>query len=307
MSFLTVNHASKRFRSGGVLGGIETLAVNDVSFSLDADDPEIFTVIGESGSGKTTLARMILGLERPSEGAITIDGMSIDQKLTKQDRHALMTKVQPVFQNPFEAFNPLTRVDTYLTATARGFLNAKPDAYDEILDSALVKVGLSLAEIGGRYPHELSGGQLQRVAIARALICKPRLIIADEPVSMVDASLRLSIVNLLRELCDKERVNVIYITHDLATAYYISDRIMIMQQGNVVETGPARLVLDDPQHPYAQLLKSSVLSVDDIGKNALKVDDDLLEQLNATRQFADAPLRELADGRFARLAPQTPE
>ncbi len=302
MSFLTVNNVTKRFQSGGVLGGHETLAVNDVSFVLDAENPEIYTIIGESGSGKTTLARMILGLERPSEGSIEIDGTFVDQKTSSKVRNELMVKVQPVFQNPFEAFNPLTRVDTYLASTAKSLLKASQSEVDDVMDEALVKVGLSLAEIKGRYPHELSGGQLQRVAIARALICKPRLIIADEPVSMVDASLRMSIVNLLRQLCDEERVNVIYITHDLATAYYISDRIMIMQQGNVVEMGPARLILDDPQHPYSQLLKSSVLSVEDIGKDALQVDNDLLEALEATRQYANTPLRELDDGRMARVA-----
>lgn len=124
-------------------------------------------------------------------------------------------------------------------------------------DDALRSVGLSLAEIRDRFPHQLSGGQLQRVAIARALISRPALLVADEPVSMIDASLRASIVNLLR---DRNGLSIIYITHDLATAYYVSDRIIIMRQGSVVESGDARAVLDNPQHPYSQLLKSSVLS-----------------------------------------------
>jgi peptide/nickel transport system ATP-binding protein len=130
----------------------------------------------------------------------------------------------------------------------------------EASDTALKSVGLSLAEVRGRFPHQLSGGQLQRVAIARALISKPALLVADEPVSMIDASLRASIVNLLRELRDRNGLTIIYITHDLATAYYVSDRIIIMRQGRVVESGDARAVLDNPQHPYSQLLKSSVLS-----------------------------------------------
>ena len=125
---------------------------------------------------------------------------------------------------------------------------------------ALKSVGLSLGEVRGRFPHELSGGQLQRVAIARALISRPSLLVADEPVSMIDASLRASIVNLLRGLRDERGLSIIYITHDLATAYYVSDRIAIMRQGEVVESGNARAVLDDPQHPYSRLLKSSVLS-----------------------------------------------
>ncbi len=135
---------------------------------------------------------------------------------------------------------------------------------------------MSLAEIRGRFPHELSGGQLQRVAIARALIPKPALLIADEPVSMVDASLRMSIVNLLKSLRDEFGVSVIYITHDLATAYYISNRIMIMQRGRVVEMGDARLILDTPEHPYSRLLKASVLSTADAGNGQLEVDTNLL-------------------------------
>jgi peptide/nickel transport system ATP-binding protein len=177
-----------------------------------------------------------------------------------------MSRVQPVFQNPFEAFNPLKRVDTYLASTTRRFLKLRSRSEIEAaMDAALQKVGLSLAEVGGRFPHELSGGQLQRAAIARALIPNPPLLVADEPVSMVDASLRMSIINLLRQLRDRMQVCVIYITHDLATAYYISDRLMIMQRGLVVEMGPARAVLDAPEHPYSQLLKSSVLSVDALG------------------------------------------
>ena len=134
------------------------------------------------------------------------------------------------------------------------------------------KVGLSLAEVKGRFPHELSGGQLQRTAIARALISSPLLIVADEPVSMVDASLRMSIVNLFRRLHDDLKVSILYITHDLATAYTISDRVIIMQKGRVVETGPAREVLMHPQHPYSILLKKSVLSPDDVGKGRLKAE-----------------------------------
>jgi len=125
-----------------------------------------------------------------------------------------------------------------------------------------VQVGLSLAEVRGRYPHELSGGQLQRVAVARALIPKPKLIVADEPVSMVDASLRMAIVNLFKTLRDTLGITIVYITHDLATAYYISDRLIIMQRGKVVEGGDARTVLDNPQHPYARSLKEAVLLPD---------------------------------------------
>jgi peptide/nickel transport system ATP-binding protein len=174
-----------------------------------------------------------------------------------------MAAVQPIFQNPFEAFNPLKRVDRYLLATAHRFsAQAAHSDAERLANEALRKVGLSFAEVHRRFPHELSGGQLQRVAIARALIPGPALIVADEPVSMVDASLRMAIVNLFKTLRDHLGVSIIYITHDLATAYYISDRIIIMQKGKVVEGGSARAVLDNPQHPYSILLKSSVLSPD---------------------------------------------
>jgi peptide/nickel transport system ATP-binding protein len=204
---------------------------------------------------------MILGIERPTAGRLVFDGIEVASIRTTAERMRFMHAVQPIFQNPFEAFNPMKRVERYLFATAERMAGLSVET--DILaaaDNALRDVGLSLAEVRGRFPHELSGGQLQRVAIARALIPEPALLVADEPVSMIDASLRASIVNLLRELRDRNGLTIIYITHDLATAYYVSDRIIIMRHGQVVESGDARTVLDNPQHPYSQLLKSSVLS-----------------------------------------------
>jgi ABC-type glutathione transport system ATPase component len=256
-ALLEVDRVSRTY-SSGLLAGRRVVAVRDVSLCLQNDRPEIFTIVGESGSGKTTLARMILGLVAPSSGTIRFKGTDLAEL---PSRLAFMREVQSIFQNPFEAFNPMKRVDRYLFATARRMAELASDAaVTEASDRALRDVGLSLAEVRGRFPHELSGGQLQRVAIALALISKPALLVADEPVSMIDASLRASIVNLLRALCRRERVSVVYITHDLATAYYVSDRIVIMRRGEVVERGEARAVLDDPQHPYSKLLKSSVLS-----------------------------------------------
>ena len=270
---LEVSHVSKRFTMGGLLSRKTVQAVDDASLSLSAETPEIFTIIGESGSGKTTLARMILGLELPSSGEISFRGKTVSHKVGRQERLEFMANVQPVFQNPFEAFNPLKRIDRYLDSTARRFLRLRHrDDIDAAMDGALQKVGLSLAEVKGRYPHEMSGGQLQRAAIARALIPNPPLLVADEPVSMVDASLRMSIVNLLRSLRDDLKVSVIYITHDLATAYYISNRLIIMQRGRIVEMGDARTVLDNPEHPYSRLLKASVLSTEDAGAGKLATD-----------------------------------
>lgn len=259
-ALLEVDSVSRIYRQG-LIAARSVTAANGVSLRLEAERPEILTVVGESGSGKTTLARMILGMLPPSSGSVRFRGRNLATIHGTRARLAFMKEVQPVFQNPFEAFNPMKRLDRYLFATARHMAGIMGEAaIRDAADAALKEVGLSLAEVSRRYPHELSGGQLQRVAIARALISRPALLVADEPVSMIDASLRASIVNLLRGLRERRGVSIIYITHDLATAYYVSDRILIMRHGKVVESGEARAVLDNPQHPYSQLLKSSVLS-----------------------------------------------
>jgi ABC-type oligopeptide transport system ATPase subunit len=260
-ALLELAHVSKTFTRGGLLSSRRIHAVLDVSFQIAADRPVIFTIIGESGSGKSTLARMILNIAQPTSGFIVFRGTDLKRVRGSAARHAFMRQVQPIFQNPFEAFNPLKRLDHYLYVTARRFAGvADPPEIQRRADRALRQVGLSLPEVSGRFPHELSGGQLQRVSIARALLANPALIVADEPVSMVDASLRVSIVNLFRSLRDELGISTVYITHDLATAYYISNELIIMQRGKVVESGPARAVLSDPQHPYSRLLKDAVLS-----------------------------------------------
>ncbi|PYE82462.1 ABC transporter ATP-binding protein [Pseudoroseicyclus aestuarii] len=303
-ALLEVDAVSKSFPMGGLLSREQIEAVVDIDVTLLQDRPEIFTIVGESGSGKTTLARLILGLETPTRGEIRHLGQPVGAGRFGAQRHAFMSAVQPVFQNPFEAFNPLKRVDRYLASTARAFRSLTRRAEIEAaMDAALVDVGLSLEEIRGRYPHELSGGQLQRAAIARALVCEARILIADEPVSMVDASLRMAIVNLLRRLRDDKGVTVIYITHDLATAYYISDRIMIMQKGRVVETGPARRVLNAPQHPYSRLLKASVLSAADAGQGNLAPAQDLFEASQEALEVArDSRMIDLGEGHSVRRA-----
>ncbi|MCB9946133.1 MAG: ABC transporter ATP-binding protein [Geminicoccaceae bacterium] len=258
---LSVEHVGKTFAGTGLFSRRLVRAVDNVDFSLPSGEAQIFTVIGESGSGKSTLARMILGMIEPTDGRIVFEGRDLAAVRSRADRLAFMKRVQPIFQNPFEAFNPLKKVDRYLFNSARRFLGARGrPAIERAADMALNKVGLTLAEVKGRFPHELSGGQLQRIAVARALVSEPHLIVADEPVSMVDASLRMSIVNLFRSLRDELGVSIIYITHDLATAYYISDRLIIMQAGKVVESGNARTVLDAPTHPYAIRLKDAVLA-----------------------------------------------
>jgi ABC-type oligopeptide transport system ATPase subunit len=259
-ALLDVSHVGKIFTRGGLFSSRRIVAVDDVSFQVGAGGPEIFTIIGESGSGKTTLSRMILNIERPTSGRLVFDGIDLTTVRSSAGRMAFMHKVQPIFQNPFEAFNPLKQLDRYLFMTRRRF-HAEGDqaTIEAAVDGALRKVGLSLKEVRRRYPHELSGGQLQRVAIARALLSNPKLIVADEPVSMVDASLRMSIVNLFKALRDDLGISIIYVTHDLATAYHISDRIIIMQKGSVVESGDAKTVLNAPQHPYSRQLRAAVL------------------------------------------------
>jgi peptide/nickel transport system ATP-binding protein len=262
-NLLDVENVNKIFTRGGLVSRRVNHAVDDVSFSLAADKPEVFTIIGESGSGKTTLAGMILNSVAPTSGRILFRGRDLRDVRSRHDRLEFMSHVQAIFQNPFDAFNPLKRVDRYLFSAAERFTECRTSGEAaERADEALRKVGLSLAEIRGRYPHEMSGGQLQRVAIARALVSNPSLIVADEPVSMIDASLRMTVINLFKKLRDELGVSIIYITHDLATAYYISDRLIIMQKGKVVEGGDARTVLAAPQHPYSIKLRQAVLSVD---------------------------------------------
>src|SRR5215217_884991 len=199
-ALLELDGVCKDYRIGGFFDSSTLHAVKNVSFTLTDEKPEIFTIVGESGSGKTTTARMILGNETLTSGTLRFMRRDITAIRSRADKLAFMAKAQPIFQNPFEAFNPLTTLDYYLYSTARRFLGLKDRAAVEAAtDKALNHVGLSLAEVRGRYSHELSGGQLQRIAVARALIPGPKLIVADEPVSMVDASLRMSIVNLFRE------------------------------------------------------------------------------------------------------------
>lgn len=254
---LEVEHLSKIFSMGSILSRIRITAVDNVTF--DVTPAEIFTLAGESGCGKTTTAKIILGFEEPTQGVVVHNG----KRDIKTHRVWQTEGVQAVFQDPFSTFNHLRMVESYFFETVANYklASGKADAV-EYIDRKLKAVGLSFEEFHGKYPSEFSGGQLQRISIARALMTNPTLLIADEPVSMVDASLRMSIVNLFKKLRDDYNVSVLYITHDLATAYYVSDRIGVMFRGNMVEMGSVEKVLMEPKHPYTQLLRESIPEAD---------------------------------------------
>lgn len=256
---LEVQNLTKVYSVGSLFSRSKITAVENVSFYIKPS--EIFTLAGESGCGKTTTAKIILGFEEPTSGKIFFKNNPISIK--KSNRHSFLRKVQAVFQNPFESFNPLLTVDDIFFETVYNYrvANNKDEAV-KLIDEKLKVVGLSFEDIHGRYPSELSGGQLQRASIARSLLIDPSVLITDEPVSMVDASLRMSIVNLFAKLKSQIGLTVIYITHDLATAYYMSDRIAIMFRGNIVEMGPVNEVLVRPKHPYTRLLKESIPEAD---------------------------------------------
>lgn len=255
---LRLESVTKIFRRG-ILFGQKITAVNDVSFELSGE-PEILTIAGESGCGKTTLAKIILHIIEPTRGKIFIKGRDMTKIRSSRDRIWFTKIIQPVFQNPYETFNPLKRVDSYFYDTVKlAREDSKRSNLEKIIENSLTAVGLSLQEIRGKYPHEFSGGQLQRLSIARALILNPNLLVADEPVSMLDVSLRLSILNLFKELKNNKNLSLIYITHDLSTAYYIGDRIAIMFRGSFIELGSTEDVLGEPLHPYTRLLKNSIL------------------------------------------------
>jgi peptide/nickel transport system ATP-binding protein len=251
---LRVENLNKVFTIGSIFSRVRIRAVNNVNFEIG--NSEIFTLAGESGSGKTTVAKIILGFLEPTSGKILYKGKDISELQKDRAKDLLRKEVQAVFQNPFETFNPLRRVSNYLMETVKNFgISERPE---EVIESALNLVGLTWNEVKDKYPSEFSGGQLQRISIARSLLTNPTLLVADEPVSMVDASLRMSIVNLFKDLKEKRGVSVLYITHDLATAYYVSDRIAIMFRGEIVEIGSVEKVLMDPKHPYTMLLKESI-------------------------------------------------
>jgi peptide/nickel transport system ATP-binding protein len=252
---LTLTGVSKAYRVRGQRRSFVT-AVRDVSFTIGPG--AAVGLVGASGSGKSTLANMITGSERPTEGSIAFGDMAVG-RLRAGGLRRLHRQVQMVFQDPYGALNPLHTVEYTVMRPAQNFLAMSARQARLRAADLLETVGLTPAsQFAAKLPHQLSGGQRQRVVIARALACDPGLIVADEPVSMLDVSLRAGVLKLLAELRRQRGLSLLYITHDLLSARVITDEILVLNQGQVVERGPTRQVLQHPRHPYTIQLLNAV-------------------------------------------------
>ena len=251
---LKVRNLTKIF-TVGFLRRKEIVAVKDVSF--DIKESEFVSLVGESGSGKTTTARMILRLLRPTSGSVVFKDRDVWSLRTLNDLRWYWRQVHGIFQDPFASFNPLYKVDRVLYQVFT-LLGDNDVDKESLVNEALKEVGLRPEEVLGRYPHELSGGQRQRLMIARCYLLKPKLILADEPISMIDASTRAGILQLFSKLRDEYKTSIIFITHDLGLAYYVSDRVLIMHKGSIVEEGSPEEIMEHPQHPYTKRLREDV-------------------------------------------------
>jgi len=256
-ALLELDNVTKVY-GGTLFNRRRTVAVDAITFSLAAENPTMIALAGESGSGKTTLANLLLGVINPSEGVVRYKGQEI-RKMSRQERKQFRREVQPIFQDPFAVYNPFYKADHLLNVAVSKFKLASSKAEGrKLVEEALAAVGLRPDETIGRYPHQLSGGQRQRIMVARALLLKPKVILADEPVSMVDASLRATILESLRSLNRDMGISILYVTHDLTTAYQICQNIVVLYKGTIVESGDVDRVIKDPKHPYTQLLVKSI-------------------------------------------------
>jgi peptide/nickel transport system ATP-binding protein len=255
---LEIRHATKIYGGGLLQSGDQVVAVRDLSLDIAERPASITTIAGESGSGKTTLAHAILAIISLTSGRILYRGMDVS-RLGRKQLVEYRREVQAIFQDPYEVYNPFYRVRHVFDLVIRRFnLAHDRGTARQLIDDALGVVGLRGEEVLDKYPHQLSGGQRQRVMVARAFVLKPRLIVADEPVSMVDASLRAMILDIMLRMRDEFGISFIYITHDLSTAYQISDQTYILYQGSIAERGATTTVIEQPRHPYVQLLLGSI-------------------------------------------------
>ena len=255
---LEARHLTKVFGGGLFHRDSGLVALDDLSLAIEDAPPTITAVVGESGSGKTTFNRLLLGLSAPTSGEVLYRGVDL-RRLDRDQRKQFLRDVQAIFQDPDEVYNPFYKIDHVLEEPVANFGLASSKAKARaLIEQTLLSVGLRPEETLGRYPHQLSGGQRQRVMVARALIVSPRLIIADEPVSMVDASLRATIIDTLRDLNRRLGISIIYVSHDLTTAYQLSENIVVLYRGGVAEAGDIEQVVKQPEHPYTQLLIGAV-------------------------------------------------
>ena len=278
-NIMSVRGLTKVFKSG-ILRPKYTVAAGDVSFDLEPG--KVLSLIGESGSGKTTIGKLILKLLKPTAGQIIYKGQDIAQINEKEALKMYYSKVQGIFQDPFATFNPLYRVDRIfeMLFTALGYEQAHKE---ESIRQVLKEVNLSPERTLGKFPHQLSGGQLQRLLIARALLMDVEILVADELISMLDASTRIEVLNYLITLCKTKGMSVLFITHDLNLGYYISDYTMIMYQGRLVEKGVTEKIYKNPVHPYTKMLFAAV---PDIGHKWDQDEEFLPEQvINNVQQF----------------------
>jgi peptide/nickel transport system ATP-binding protein len=254
---LEVRSLTKRFAVGNALRRAHLHAVDDVSFELRPG--KVTALVGESGSGKSTVARLLARLYEPSSGAVFFDGSDVSHVRRRRAVLRYRSQVQIIFQDPFASLNPVKTIRRHLERPLRIHDVVPPAEVDERVHELLQTVGLVPPEvIAAKYPHELSGGQRQRVAIARALAVEPRVLLADEPISMLDVSIRIGILNLMLRLKDERGIAFLYVTHDLASARYVADDILVMYAGQIVERGPIEKVLAEPLHPYTRLLLAAV-------------------------------------------------
>jgi peptide/nickel transport system ATP-binding protein len=253
---LEVRGLTKEFAVGGAFRKSRLHAVDDVSFTLEPG--RVTALAGESGSGKSTVARLLARLYEPTSGSVVFDGKDIAHHRGAKATLAYRSQVQMIFQDPFGSLNPVKTIRHHLTRPLKIHGLADDHAEGRVL-ALLETVGLIPPKhIADKYPHELSGGQRQRVSIARALAVEPRVVIADEPISMLDVSIRIGILNLIADLKEQHGLSFLYVTHDLASARYVADELLVMYAGHIVEQGPVNSVLSEPLHPYTELLISSV-------------------------------------------------
>lgn len=243
----------------GTFGGKELHAVRDVSF--DVQPGEVMSLIGESGSGKSTIGKMILGLISISSGTISFQGQDL-LSLRKKNMKEYYRKVQGVFQDPFSSYNPIFKADRVFSIVRDEFFpSVKGAEWEERVTCSLKAVGLNPENVVDKFPHQLSGGQLQRLLLARALLLDIRFLVADEIISMLDASTRIDVLNLLAELKSRG-LSILFITHDLSLGYYISERSVILYRGCIAEMGSTEKIYALPCHPYTKMLMASVPRLD---------------------------------------------